>query len=65
MWTLEQIKDRIDELKKDERLYRKAATIFINAPLALTQMGLEIELNTLEKVAGLKLSKFPLVKKTK
>jgi len=41
---------RIREIENDERLKYKTATIVENAPLALIQLSLEIELKTLKKV---------------
>jgi len=56
------ILERINEIKKDTRLYQEPATLLINAPLALIQLTLEVELNTLEQVLELPLSRFPLQK---
>lgn len=63
--TDEQILERIAFLKMDERLTYPLATVGANAPLALTQLSLETELHTLERVMGLPLSKIPLPKKKK
>ncbi len=38
---------RIDEIMADERLHYKIATIIGNAPLALVQLSMEVELKTL------------------
>ena len=46
----DQINARINEILADERLSYKAANVFTNAPLALIQLSLEIELHTLQKV---------------
>ena len=48
----EEIQKRIDEILSDERLSYKTATMFENAPLALIQYGMEVELHTLQKVLG-------------
>jgi hypothetical protein len=58
----EEIKNKLNELKSDERLYYPSADIQTNAPLALTQLSLEAQINSLEWVLGLTLSKFPLKK---
>lgn len=52
MKTQTQIENRIKEILSDERLSYKVATIFENAPLALTQIVLETELHTLQNVIG-------------
>jgi hypothetical protein len=52
----DQIKKRINEILKDERLSYKSATIFENAPLAFIQHGMEVELYTLQKVLGVELT---------
>jgi hypothetical protein len=54
----DQIKARIEELLGDERLSYKTANIVINAPLALIQLSIEVELHTLQKVLGLPLTNF-------
>lgn len=54
------IEDRITVLKMDERLHMADAQIQINAPLAIIQVALKTELNTLERVMGYTPSKFPL-----
>ena len=54
--TEEQIKQRIQDILSDSRLSSKTARVFTNAPLALIQYGLEVELHTLEKVLGLQLT---------
>jgi len=48
----EEIQKRIDEILSDERLSYKTATMFENAPLALIQYGMEVELHTLQRVLG-------------
>lgn len=53
-----QIEGRINELLSDERLSYKAADIFSNAPLALIQLAMEVELHTLQKVLGVELTNF-------
>jgi len=50
------IEGRINEILKDERLSYKSASAFSNAPLALIQYGMEVELHTLQKVLGLDLT---------
>ncbi len=50
-----QISQRINDIIADERLAYKTADIFSNAPLALIQLGLEVELHTLQKVLGVEL----------
>jgi hypothetical protein len=62
MKTIQQIKQRIDELKADERLYYPSASVFANAPLALLQNAMAAELNALEWALDIPKSKFPLVK---
>jgi len=59
----EKIEKRIKEIKNDERLTYKSATVFSNAPLALIQLQLSSELNALEWALGLPQSKMPLPKK--
>lgn len=54
--TEKQIKERVDEILADERILYKSATIFENAPLALTQLALEVELHTLQRVLGVELT---------
>lgn len=58
----ERMLDRIKVLKLDERLTYPTATIFENAPLALTQLSLTTELHCLERMIGLEPSKIPLKK---
>ena len=60
-----EITEKLNELKSDERLTYKAATVFENAPLALIQLEMETKIHTLEWILGLPLSKFPLPKKKK
>lgn len=52
----EEIEKRIAEILSDDRLLSKTATVFENAPLALIQLGLTIELHTLQKVLGVELT---------
>ncbi len=52
----EEIEKRINEILADERLAYKTANVFINAPLALIQMQLQVELHTLQKVIGAELT---------
>jgi len=44
------IKEKMQELKNDERLSYPAANIFENAPLALIQLELESKISTLQWV---------------
>jgi hypothetical protein len=60
MKTKDEILNRILELKNDELLSYRAATVFANAPLALMQTSLLIELHTLEWVLDLPKSILPL-----
>ena len=53
-----QINARINEILADERLSYKSADIFSNAPLALIQLSLEVELHTLQNVLGVELTNF-------
>lgn len=50
------IKARINEILADERLAYKTATVFANAPLAMIQYGMQVELHTLQKVLGVELT---------
>ena len=52
----EQIQNRIDEILSDERLSYKTALVFSNAPLAMIQSSLQVELHTLQRVSGVKLT---------
>lgn len=54
--TTAEIEIRIENILKDDRLSYKTATIFENAPLALIQYGLEVELHTLQKVLSAELT---------
>ena len=47
--TPQEIEKRIEEILSDERLSYKTATVFVNAPLALIQNSLEVELHTLQR----------------
>jgi hypothetical protein len=51
--TEEEIVARLAETMEDERLSQPPATIQINAPLALIQLGLETRRDTLRWVLGL------------
>ena len=44
------IRERLKKLLTDERLHYKAADVYINAPLALIQVGLETERDVLRWV---------------
>ncbi len=61
----EQIQKRIDEILADERLSYKAATVFENAPLALIQLEMEIELHTLQMVLEVPLTNINSLRKNK
>lgn len=50
MKSLEEIKEKIEEIKKDERLGYPPANIFVNPPLALVQVNLESFIQALEWV---------------
>ncbi len=52
----EEIEKRIDEILADERLAYKTANVFVNAPLALIQLQMQVELHTLQKVIGAELT---------
>lgn len=54
----DKIKARIDEILADDRLSYKTADVFINAPLALIQLSMEIELHALQKVLEVPLTNF-------
>lgn len=54
--------DRVAIIKMDERLYYPSANINVNGPLAIIQISLGIELQTLERYLGLPISKLPLKK---
>ena len=58
----EKIEKRLVELKSDERLTYPTANVFVNAPLSLIQYGMGCEINMLEEMLDLPLSKFPLKK---
>jgi hypothetical protein len=55
----------LDSIEADERLYYKTATISSNAPLALIQLNLETQSNTLRKVLNLKQLNFKQLRKEK
>lgn len=52
----EQIQNRIEEILNDERLSYSTASVYVNAPLALIQYGLQVELHTLQKVLSIPLT---------
>jgi hypothetical protein len=60
MQTEKEIETRIAEIKADERLSYGTATVFVNAPLALIQLGLTTELHTLERVLGIPVTPVPI-----
>ena len=52
MRTPEEIRARIALLMADERLHYRVATIQINAPLALIQLSMEVEIHSLSWALG-------------
>ena len=52
--TTDDITSRIKEILKDKRLSYPTANLFANAPLALIQLQMEVELHTLQKVLQIK-----------
>lgn len=58
MQAPDKIQERIDEILADERLSYPAANIQINAPLALIQLSMEVELHTLQRVLQVPLTNF-------
>jgi len=48
--------DRINEILAEERMGYPSATIFENAPLALIQYGMEVELHSLQKALDIPLT---------
>lgn len=58
MQSPDKIQQRIDEILADERLSYPAANIQINAPLALIQLSMEVELHTLQRVLQVPLTNF-------
>lgn len=48
MKTEKEIKNRLEQIKQDERLSYPSATIDTNAPLALIQLDLESQIKILE-----------------
>lgn len=52
MKTPQEIEKRIQEILADPRISYPTAGIQVNAPLALIQLSLEVELNTLQDVLG-------------
>lgn len=60
---MKKMEDKLFELKSDERLTYQPATILVNAPLALIQLGMESQIHLLEDLLGYPKSKFPLEKK--
>ena len=51
-----EIKKKLNRVLNDERLWYECADVYSNAPLALIQMGLETERDTLLWVLNLKYS---------
>lgn len=58
MQSPDKIQQRIDEILADDRLSYPAANIQINAPLALIQLSMEVELHTLQRVLQVPLTNF-------
>jgi hypothetical protein len=56
--TRDAIVTRLQEIESDERIWYPAATVFNNAPLALIQVTLETEAQTLRKVLNLPMVKY-------
>jgi len=54
------IRNRIEELKKDERLTYKTATVYVNAPLALIQCSSKARIWELEDLIGAERTVFPI-----
>jgi hypothetical protein len=52
MKSQHEIRARIKELLADDRLHYRTATVFENAPLALVQLGMEMEIRALAWVLG-------------
>ena len=44
----DKIREEIEELKKDDRIQGSPANVFINAPLALIQMGIKGQIDGLQ-----------------
>lgn len=63
--TNDQIEARINEILSDERMSYNTANIFSNAPLALIQHGMTVELHTLQRVLGVKLTNIKELRKEK
>lgn len=62
-WNDERIKHRIEEILSDERMHYKTASILVNAPLALIQLSMEVELHTLQKISGRSLTNIRTLRK--
>lgn len=60
---INRMKEELEELKSDERMYYATATVFSNAPLAMIQLGIGTRINILEKYLDLPISTFPLKKR--
>lgn len=56
--TTDEILSRLQSIENDERLWYPAATVFVNAPLALIQVTLATEAQTLRNVLNLPLIKY-------
>jgi hypothetical protein len=56
----EAMEKKIKEIKEDERMSYKIATVFENSPLALIQMGEIAKLNIMEDLLGEKRSSIPV-----
>lgn len=44
----DKIREEIEELKKDDRIQGSPANVFVNAPLALIQMGIKGQIDGLQ-----------------
>lgn len=44
----DKIRDEIEKLKKDDRIQGSPANVFVNAPLALIQMGIKGQIDGLQ-----------------
>ncbi len=64
MQSEKEITARLNELLADERLYYPAATVKVNAPLALIQLSMEVEIHTLQRVLQQPLTSFNKLRKT-
>lgn len=63
MLKQEEIQSKIDSILSDDRLAYKTADVFTNAPLALIQLAMEVELHTLQKVLKVPLTNIKKLRK--